>query len=185
MNHVLRGWDFSWLCCLSKNQVREKIEMSYEVDSKTRSKRTKWERKEREREGGVDPMNRKHPEWIPRDVHAWLGWSGLDLGGGDWVGGWESSWTERERQKEDSEKERGALGADRCSPALQLRPHSWPGSLDSSLCMCLSFALSLFLPLSKHMLVLRGLHTWQGILCVTMFAVLHLVWRVFQPDCKT
>lgn len=74
--------------------------------------------------------NRKHPEWIPRDGHAWPGRAGLDLWGGGLWSSCTSSWTERERQKDDRER---PPGADRCSPPLQLRPHSWPGSGDSSL----------------------------------------------------
>lgn len=91
-------------------------------------------------------MNRKHPEWIPRDGHAWLGWTGLDLGGGDWVGGWESSWTESERQKGDREKERERPWA-LTGVALH---SSWGLTADLDLwiflCLCLSLARSLSLP---------------------------------------
>lgn len=79
---------------------------------------------------GAHAVNRKHPEWIPRDGHAWPGRAGLDLEGGGLRGSCTSSWTERERQKDDRER---PPGADRCSPPLQLRPHSWPGSGDISL----------------------------------------------------
>lgn len=78
----------------------------------------------------VHMANRKHPEWIPRDGHAWPGRAGLDLWGGGLWSSCTSSWTERERQKDDRER---PPGADRCSPPLQLRPHSWPGSGDRSL----------------------------------------------------
>lgn len=102
--------------------------------------------RERRERGRVDAMNRKHPEWIPRDGHAWLGRTGLDPGGGGWGWGWGGGVErllhvqldrERERQKDDRER---PPGADRCSPALQLRPHSWPGSGDISLYVSLSLS---------------------------------------------
>lgn len=62
---------------------------------------------------------------------AGLNWpgSGRWRVGGGLRGSCTSSWTERERQKDDRARERERArerppGADRCSPPLQLRPHS-------------------------------------------------------------
>lgn len=129
-----------------------------------------------ERERAVSAMNRKHPEWIPRDGHAWLGWTGLDLGGGGWVGGWEAharpaGHKERDRKmterKRERERERPP-GADRCSPPLQLRPHSWPGSLYIFLYAYVSLSLSLSPPVKTHAEILRITHT-------TSYGMLHHV----------
>ena len=61
----------------------------------------------------------------------------------------------RERQR--------PLGDDRCSPPLQLRPRSWPGSLDISLYIFLPSS-----PCQTHALTLRVTHT-------TSYAMLHHV----------
>lgn len=79
-------------------------------------------------------------------THGWaeLAWI-WELEGGGLRGSCTSSWTEGERQKDDREYERERPpGVDRCSPPLQLRPHSWPGSLDIFLCTYVS--LPRFLP---------------------------------------
>lgn len=128
-----------------------------------------WQIEKEEQEGAVGAMNRKHPEWIPRDGHAWLGWTGLDLGAGGWVGGWEAharpaGQKERDRKMTERTRERGP----RALTGVALHS-SWDLTADLDLwiffSMPMSFSLTFSLPLSKHM---RIIHT-------TSYGMLHHV----------
>lgn len=118
-------------------------------------------------------MNRKHPEWIPRDDHAWLGWTGLDPGRRR-LGGWVGVWVERflhvqldrkretERRQRGRERERGP----RALTGVALHS-SWGLTADLDLCIFLSMSVSLSrsLPVKTHALTLRVTHTTsQGML---------------------
>lgn len=109
---------------------------------------TDRERREREKEEWMQWTGSIRNEFPEMATHGWA-----ELA---WIREVEAGWGverllhvqldgKRETERRRRERERPP-GADRCSPPLQLRPHSWPGSLDISLCVYVSLSLALSPP---------------------------------------
>lgn len=144
-------------------------------------------------------MNRKHPEWIPRDDHAWLGWTGLDPGVGGWMGGFggerrrgdgrgeggereggcealphPAGLKEKDRRMRRGELEREKRGeGPRALTGVALHS-SWGLSADLNLWIFPRTNLCLSLPVRTHAFIPRVMHTWQVMVCYTMISLLFI-----------
>lgn len=138
------------------------------------------DRERRAREQWVQWTGSIRNEFPEMDTHGWaeLAWIWeVEAGFGGWeaharpAGQKERDRKMTERTSEGGERERPP-GADRCSPPLQLRPHSWPGSLYIFLyayvSLALIFSLSLSPPVKTHAEIL-------GITHMTSYGMLHHV----------